>query len=283
MTVVSPGEMLSIEVATASGIAFRFVTVVGEKSFDASLPLSDAPYRFSIFVPKNLSLGPHYFTAVGHTLSGDMAASLPLAVDVETDAVPLSLKMDPPAIDFEALGEEIPIRVLGEFADGVEMDVTRSSQLHLASTNLAVAMISEEGIVRAVTPGTSRIVSSYQTNAGALHSQIVTTVHEFALRLSARSLEFGSLPQGMESATRTLTLTNPGQSPVEIREVRSTGDYRTGGGCLSAGPLPPGGTCTVAVTFEPSAAGPRLGSVIIATNALSAATVVALSGAGVGR
>lgn len=283
MTVVHPGETISIEVALAPGAAFRFVTVVGEKSFGVSSPLSQAPYNFSFSVREHLSSGPHYFTAVGSTASGEMAASLPLAVDVENNSAPVSLRIDPPDIDLEGLGEELPIRVLGEFAGGVETDVTRSTLLHFASSSPSVATVSSQGIVRAVATGTAEITSIYQANAGAMSRKISTTVHEFAVRLSANSLEFGNQPTGTESAARTLTLTNPGQSPLQIREVRASGDFHANGNCVSAGTLPPGGSCEIAVTFEPSAAGPRSGSLMIATGAVSAASVILLSGTGVAR
>jgi hypothetical protein len=283
LAVVHPGETLPIEVAVAPGAVFRFVTVVGEKSFGVSSPLGAGPYHFSFSVPEGLNSGPYYFTAVGRAVSGDMAVSLPLAVDVESGTSPLSLKPDPQVIDLEALGEDIPVRILGIFAGGTETDVTRSSLLHLTSSNPAVASVFPEGVVRAVAPGTARIMATFQSPAGAVRSEISATVHEFAVRLSANSLEFGNQPAGMESAARVLTLTNPGRSPLQIREVHASGDYQASGDCLSAGPVPSGGICTIAVTYVPSAEGSETGSLTIVTGAVSAATVVILSGTGVAR
>jgi len=283
MAVVHPGETLSIEVAVAPGAAFQFVTMVGEESFGMSPPLRQAPFRFPISVPENLSSGPHYFTAMGRMASGDMTVSLPLAVDVENERPPVSLKIDPQGIDLDALGEEIPIRVLAGFADGVETGMTRSSLLHFASSSPAVATVSSQGMVRAMAPGAARIVATFQSPTGVLKNEISVTVHEFAVHLSANSVEFGRQSVEMENATRVLTLTNPGDAPLQIREVQASGDYRAGGNCVSGGPLPPGGSCAIAVTFEPSVAGTRPGSVTIADSAVSAATVVPLSGTGVAR
>jgi hypothetical protein len=283
MAVVHPGETLFIEASVTPGAAFQFVTVVGEKSFGASSPLREGPYRFSFSVPENLSSGPHYFTAVGRAASGDMAASLPLEVDVENGNSPLSLKIDPLGIDLEALGEEIPIRALGTFAGGAETDLTQSLLLQFSSSNPAVATISPQGIVRAVAPGMARIVTTFRSPTGTMSSEIPATVQEFAVRLSAKFLEFGSQPQGMESAASVLTVTNPGSSPLRIRELRVSDDYHASGNCISAGPLPPGGSCAIAVTFEPSASGQRTGSLTIVSGEVSAATVVVLSGAGIAR
>jgi hypothetical protein len=283
MTIVHPGEELSVEVAVAPGAVFRSVTVVGEKSFGVSSPLRQAPYRFSFSVPENLSSGPHYFTAVGRAASGEMTASLPLAVDLEIESFPQSLKIDPRGIDLEALGEEIPIRVLGEFAGGVDTDLTRSMLLHFASSNPSVATVSSQGIARAVAPGQARIVANFHLPTGTMSSEISVAVHEFAVRLSANSIDFGSEPAGMESAVRVLTLTNPGDARLQIRDVRAWGDYQASGDCVPAGPLPAGGSCAIAVTFEPSATGPRHGLLAIATGAVSAATEVPLSGIGMAR
>ncbi len=84
---------------------------------------------------------------------------------------------------------------------------------------------------------------------------------------------------------QTITLTNTGNSPVTISSIASSlADFAVSNGCpISPSTLGPNGsTCTVSVTFAPTVASARKGTLTITSSAPGAAIKVAMSGTGVG-
>ncbi len=102
--------------------------------------------------------------------------------------------------------------------------------------------------------------------------------------LSTNSLTFGNQQVGTSSAPETVTLSNTGTAPLEIGSIGITGANRsnfaqvnTCGSSLAAG-----ATCTIIVTFTPSATGSRSASLGITDNASGSPQTVSLSGTGTG-
>jgi YVTN family beta-propeller protein len=106
-----------------------------------------------------------------------------------------------------------------------------------------------------------------------------------AVSLSASSLTFSSQQVGISSGAQSVTLTNTGTSALTITSVTLTGanasDYSETSTCpLSPATLATSGTCTVSVTFLPTAAGTRTASISIADNGTGSPQSVSLSGTG---
>jgi Abnormal spindle-like microcephaly-assoc'd, ASPM-SPD-2-Hydin len=106
-----------------------------------------------------------------------------------------------------------------------------------------------------------------------------------AVTLSPTSLSFSSQPTGTTSAGQPVTLTNSGTAPLTISSVGMTGSNATDFGQTNTCPLGPStlavnGTCTITVTFSPTATGTRTASVSIADNAGGSPQSIALSGTG---
>jgi hypothetical protein len=102
--------------------------------------------------------------------------------------------------------------------------------------------------------------------------------------LSATSLSFGTVSAG-NSATKTVTLKNPGATPLAITSITvagaNPGDFVEGNNCPLSQPwLAPGTSCTISVTFAPQAKGLRSASVVITDNALISRQKILLSGTG---
>jgi len=107
-----------------------------------------------------------------------------------------------------------------------------------------------------------------------------------AVSLSPTSLTFASTNVGSTSAAQPVTLKNTGTAPLTISSVSFTGanaaafsQTNTCGTSLAAS-----ASCTISVTFQPTATGAASASLSIADNASNTVTVqtVALSGTGVG-
>ena len=84
---------------------------------------------------------------------------------------------------------------------------------------------------------------------------------------------------GLTSAPQTIAITNVSRSPVTFTSIASNGDYAQTADCPAT--LGPGQSCTVSVTFSPTVAGTRPGSVTLSDNSVgSPEQSIALTGTG---
>jgi len=97
---------------------------------------------------------------------------------------------------------------------------------------------------------------------------------------SSTSLSFGNQVVGSTSAAQTVTLTNNQNVTLNFGSIVASGDFaetHTCGAFIGAG-----GTCTISVTFTPTAVGNRTGTLTINDDAPGSPQTVSLSGTGVG-
>jgi hypothetical protein len=96
-----------------------------------------------------------------------------------------------------------------------------------------------------------------------------------AIQLSASSLTFGPQPVGTTSTPQTVTVASVGASSVTFTSIVANGDFIQTNNCPQT--LPGNGaTCTLTISFQPTAAGPRTGSVVLTDTA--GTQTVSLSG-----
>jgi hypothetical protein len=113
-----------------------------------------------------------------------------------------------------------------------------------------------------------------------------TTVSGPVVSLSTTSLSFGNQQVNTSSAVRTVTLKNSGDAVLIIHGIGlsgpNSGDFRQQNNCpKSPNTLAAGASCTISVTFTPTAEGSRSASLSIADNASGSPQSVVLSGTGV--
>jgi hypothetical protein len=96
------------------------------------------------------------------------------------------------------------------------------------------------------------------------------------------SLTFATQVLATPSAPQSVVLSNAGTAPLVIGGIAASGDFKQTNGCVTGGPgLAPGVSCTITVTFTPTAAGARTGAVTISSSdPVNPVVTVALSGAG---
>ena len=100
-------------------------------------------------------------------------------------------------------------------------------------------------------------------------------------------LSFGNQTMGSTSASQAVMLTNQGAGALTITNIATSGDFALVGGSGTCPPPPPGGTvaaggsCTVDVSFAPSALGTRTGTLTFSDNATNSPQTVLLGGTGV--
>jgi hypothetical protein len=92
------------------------------------------------------------------------------------------------------------------------------------------------------------------------------------------SLNFGSVLVGQTSTAKPIALTNTGNAPLHLSNISHTGDFLQSNNCGKT--LTVGKTCTIKVSFTPTAKGLRTGTLSIADNTASGSQKVALTGTG---
>jgi len=104
-----------------------------------------------------------------------------------------------------------------------------------------------------------------------------------AVSITPASLTFASQAVGSVSAPLAVTVQNTGNADLNITSVILSGanpsDFILGNGCTV--PVAPGGTCTLQVSFAPTAGGTRTAQIELVDNAPTSPQTVSLSGSGV--
>jgi hypothetical protein len=102
-----------------------------------------------------------------------------------------------------------------------------------------------------------------------------------AVTLSPNSLSFSNQAVGTTSAAQTVTVTNSGSQPLTISSIVPSGDFAETDTCVSSPNIPATGSCTISVTFTPTAAGMRSGMLTINDNTGSTSPqILPLNGTG---
>lgn len=102
-----------------------------------------------------------------------------------------------------------------------------------------------------------------------------------AASTSPSTLTFTSTTIGATSAGQTVTLSNTGSAALTPLNFYTTGAFAVAAGtCAAGGSVAARGTCTVSVTFKPTATGSASGSLTFTHNASPSSTNVVLSGIG---
>jgi len=105
------------------------------------------------------------------------------------------------------------------------------------------------------------------------------TTSASALTASPTSESFANTNVGSTSSSQSVTVTNPGSSAVSMSSIGVTGPFTESNNCGTS--LSAGATCTVGVTFAPTAAGSATGTLSVNSSAPGSPLTVALSGTGV--
>ncbi len=98
--------------------------------------------------------------------------------------------------------------------------------------------------------------------------------------LSATSLTFAGQDIGTTSAAQTVSLSNPGSTDLYVDQIAATGDFAQTSTCGQV--VGPGASCTISVSFTPTIAGTRTGSLYIRDNAAGSPRLISLTGTATG-
>lgn len=137
-------------------------------------------------------------------------------------------------------------------------------------TDGAAAVLSNGDVL--VTGGGVSSAETYQTGRGPL------------VALTPTAMRFKAQQVGSTSSVRKMTLTNDGDGRLRVVGLVVSGpqasDFVAGDGCST--PVLPRASCTISVTFSPTAPGRRTASVKVVDNAPSSPQIEPISGYGQG-
>lgn len=97
--------------------------------------------------------------------------------------------------------------------------------------------------------------------------------------LTPSPVAFGNQVLSTTSAAQVVTLQNIGTATLSITGLSTTGDFAQTNTCGAT--LAVAASCTISVTFTPTALGARVGNVSVTSNAASSPNLVPLSGTGI--
>jgi hypothetical protein len=133
------------------------------------------------------------------------------------------------------------------------------------------------------------IINPLQGRSGGYGKAFVAKIgasNSPGIAFGSRALTFASQTVGTPSASQSVTLTAAGSQPLILTSSTTNGDFAfatTPTSCpYTGGTVASGDTCTIDVTFEPTATGTRNGSVTINDNASGSPHNVSLRGTGAG-
>jgi hypothetical protein len=259
--IARPGQALSVTVTSPANAQFEGVAVVGEGPIGETDLVTSLPAQFSLAIPSSTSSGPVLLTAVGSSVSGE-TATVTIVVNVERADMPTAIAGLLPEIPFDAPGEEFPIVALADFPAEEAVDVTASSKVTYSSSNQAVAVVDAGGVVTAIAPGAASITVTYTDSGNSVSAGIPVTVPPAVFTLTPAAFDFGSQNVGATTSQQA-TLTNSSGYMLSIIDIQTTGDFTQTNDCVSSSPLALDATCTLTVTFGPTAIGPGEGVMTI--------------------
>jgi len=160
--------------------------------------------------------------------------------------------------------------IAGDFAEtdncGTSVPAAASCTFSVTFTPTGPGTRSGSLLIQDDATGSPHVISLGGTGSGAVAA------------LSPANLAFSAQPLGTFSAPQAVTLTNAGNTTLNVGNIQVTGDYAQTNTCPAA--VTAGSSCAINVTFTPTASGTRNGTLTMSDNAHGSPQVVTLAGAG---
>ncbi len=246
-----------------SGCSYAFVT-----KFDAAA----STLLYSTFLGPNNSANPRAIALDANNDAYVVASTSSNSFAIVSGIEPYTNGNDLLLVEIDPLAStELFATYLGgsadEFPAGIALDP--SGNLYVAgSTDSTDLPVTQGAFQNMFGGGTDAFMLKIASNAAP------------AVTLTPDSLQYPMANVGSTSQPQTVLLRNMGTSSLSISSIVATGDFAESDNCGTS--VPAAGTCTLSVTFTPTAAGTRSGSIQILDNASGSPHVVTLSGSGAG-
>ncbi len=289
----SSGNSLSMSAIAVDSTGSAYVT--GAAQSDGTFPVTSTSicdpntYGFSCSYAFVTKFDPAGATLTYSTFLGlyNYATPQAIALDASGDAYVLA------AVNGGGYQAVNPIESYSSGSDLLVVEIDPAATTQLFSTYLggsgddypAGLALDSEGNIYLDGSTTS---SDFPTTEGSLQDQLGGGTDAFVMKIGAASapfvslspsgLQFAALAIGSTSRPQTVTLRNMGSEAMSIDSITASGDFAETNTCGSS--VAAAGSCTLSITFTPTAAGASNGSVAIADNAAGSPHSIILYGVG---
>ena len=223
--------------------------------------------------------------AAGHTASTQLPITITAGAAPAVSLSPTSLTFASQAVGSTSAAQTVTLKNTGAGALSISGIAASGNFAETNTCGTSLAASASCTISVTFTPtaaGTLSGAITFTDNAAASPQQVSlsgtgagTTP---AVSLSPTSLTFASQAVGSTSAAQTVTLKNTGAGALSISGIAASGNFAETSACPSS--LPAGASCTISVSFTPTAAGTLTGAVTFTDNAAASPQQVSLSGTG---
>ena len=214
---------------------------------------------------------PQYITLTGNTSTvGLSASSLAFGnqpVGVASNSLPLAVTNNGTA----------PLTISAVNSSGAFSQTNNCTTAPLQPTTNCVIDVT----FTPTAPGPSTGALTIVDNAEGSPQVVLLTgtgVAAPAVSLSTTNVTFTPVVVGTTSNPQSVTMSNTGSGALTITSIIVTGDFAQTNTCGTS--LAVGASCTISVTFTPTVAGSRTGSITITDNAANSPQIVSLGGGG---
>jgi hypothetical protein len=213
--------------------------------------------------------------------------------------VPLSGVGVLPAVEFNPTSLTFPTQLVYTSSPAKKVTLTNTGKGTLLINNLVLKgqFLESNDCGKQVQPGAhcSISVKFHPRNKGTLNGTVTLTDNApdspqqvpltgtgTFVQLVPRDVHFGTQPVGTRSLPKTITLTNKGDSAVNVQSISITGadpgDFAETNNCGNQ--IASGGSCHIKVTFDPAQKGRRTAKVTITDDGGGSPQLVTLTGFG---
>jgi hypothetical protein len=248
------------------------VPAAGNCTFTVTFSPTEPGPRFgSILVQDDGAGSPHFINLVG---DGSTAIATLSATTLAFPSLQLNLASAPQSATLTNNGNAtLNLNSIGITGDYAETNNCPSA--------LGVGSVCTFQIVFTPTAGGARNGALTLTDNAPDSPQTITLTgsgYVTTATISAAGLSFTNQSVGSSSAAQTVTVTNTGANPMTVSGATASGDFAETTNCSSVVPTK---SCTINVTFTPTASGIRVGTLTISDDAQGNPHAVTLSGTGI--
>lgn len=167
-TIITPGQTVTVTLAVDPSV--KNVIVGGEAPMGFGKETGVAG-QYNLAIPSDTTPGIYRIGASGAGPSGEIGDNI--NIDVERSDDPQELQADE-YVELRKVNEQIPLTVLGIYADGSRISLQRSTKVSYSSANPGIATASSSGVITAVAQGETTV--SVSTAGGTVQASVPVRV-----------------------------------------------------------------------------------------------------------
>jgi probable HAF family extracellular repeat protein len=291
-TINSRGQIAGFALQKSTGEMHAFLATPskGEADSESATPAardqtSESP---KLILPENVRKLLRQRLGLRYHIPGPMSGTAVISGPTATLS-PTSLTFSTQAIGTTSAAKTVTLKNTGTTSltiSSIAITGTNAgdfAQTHTCGSSLAAgASCTFKVTFKPTASGTRSAALSVTDNAAGSPQKVTLNGIGTTAKLSPTSMSFGTVAIGTTSAAKKVTLTNVGSTALSITAIAITGtnagDFAQTHTCGSS--LAAGASCSISVTFKPTASGTRTAALSISDNAAGSPQKVTLSGIG---